>query len=640
VEEINIWLATSVPLNDPELLLFSAENMAPIVTTPGCRSVRLGKRLFVHMLTVRPVRTLFPAGEPIAYDIDVDAGRRLADLMNVKTISLPGFELPTLVLQEPEAGKLHALYGSCRKAHGPAPDMMQAAARILRDPDEGRPEVFFLGGDQIYADDVSGELLPHLTVLGAELMGKPEFVVGVPPHLHVPGADRSKFLGRAFTSGEMENHLLTFGEWVAMYLFSWNPEMWIRTSRFPDEAAIPHSDASYGARESQLALANVVTYTTFDDHEITDDWFLNHAWMKKTRRLQWPNDIMLNGLCAYWAFQGWGNDPAAFTDEQLEAVVTYVGGGDSTPAKAFMLKGDGWSYLAPTSPPTLVLDTRTMREESRDYKDVRPPYKQDDNSPLKLKYGYEPAPINTTRDVNAARLLGTGMRKRLRELVAEASTASPLIVIAPAPIFGFRPIEEVQELVGGYSAAAGDLESWAANSRNIVDFVRLLFGGGIRFAVVLSGDVHYGFEMAASISAPNSTVHVAQLCSSAIKNHPTGYQGVGAKVLRHTGVRGHEIAWWDWASGDDDGPITRFHVNNSMAFRDLLDKHKPSFTIAERLHDRDGGGVIVKNNLGELKVDEKSVTNRFWIGNGHRITATDHTTWTTDNWPAPRVWHE
>jgi hypothetical protein len=251
-----------------------------------------------------------------------------------------------------------------------------------------------------------------------------------------------------------------------------------------------------------------------------------------------------------------------------------------------------------------------------------------------LKYGSE-SENYTTRDTNAPRLLGADERARLRRLIAGAG--SPIIVVAPAPVFGFRPIEEMQELAGGLSPAGGDFESWAANPRNTVDFVRLLGEEGIDQAIVLSGDVHYAFEMAVTVSLGSRTIHVAQFCSSAMKNRPTGVQLIGSKILRHTGLRKRAISWWVF--GNDDGAIYRLWNTRTRLYNKTLDDYgDPTFIVSEFLHDRDGGGVIIKNNIGEFIVNGTEVQHRFWLPRGPSDFApTDFTVWEPAAWPAPRA---
>lgn len=67
-----------------------------------------------------------------------------------------------------------------------------------------------------------------------------------------------------------------------------------------------------GSRGRPGVLANCATYMIFDDHEVTDDWFLNASWMNRVRASPFGRNGVRNGVIAYVAFQGWGNHPARF----------------------------------------------------------------------------------------------------------------------------------------------------------------------------------------------------------------------------------------------------------------------------------------------------------------------------------------
>lgn len=181
-----------------------------------------------------------------------------------------------------------------------------------------------------------------------------------------------------------QSHLLCFGEWCAMYLMAWSPALWPRTadgtkvrlrgtsallpvsvtiaalehylhvptSRFVTtgplaqllDNALPIVKASqafeknrretweayrdpamqYGSTVPYVrrVLANTPTYMMFDDHEITDDWFVNRDVARRLLGLEpgagdfWGHEvgprILRNGLSAYAVFQHWGNVPEDF----------------------------------------------------------------------------------------------------------------------------------------------------------------------------------------------------------------------------------------------------------------------------------------------------------------------------------------
>jgi hypothetical protein len=105
-----------------------------------------------------------------------------------------------------------------------------------------RPALLLLTGDQIYADDVSIALLAMLKEKAAILIGtmRPELLplkmdalgqISYQDPQNIPLHRRNKFLHdneSGFTSGESENHLLSFGEFAAMYIYVFgNAENWL-----------------------------------------------------------------------------------------------------------------------------------------------------------------------------------------------------------------------------------------------------------------------------------------------------------------------------------------------------------------------------------------------------------------------------
>ena len=69
----------------------------------------------------------------------------------------------------------------------------------------------------------------------------------------------------------------------------------------------------------QRALANVPTYMIFDDHDVTDDFFLNPMWRDRVLTSRLGQAVMRNAMLAYALFQDWGNDPVAYeTDPKAE----------------------------------------------------------------------------------------------------------------------------------------------------------------------------------------------------------------------------------------------------------------------------------------------------------------------------------
>jgi hypothetical protein len=176
-----------------------------------------------------------------------------------------------------------------------------------------------------------------------------------------------------------DSHLMSFGEFCAMYLAVWCnavwelqadgkpklatvdeifsvppdplPQIWELTACFPDrDECIPRSDRTalqkymdekrtkkkgdfelahatlttfYDALPRvRRALANVPTYMVFDDHDVTDDWNLGRAWRDRVFTSHLGRHIITNALVAYAAFQDWGNDPLRYREGSFKNLLT------------------------------------------------------------------------------------------------------------------------------------------------------------------------------------------------------------------------------------------------------------------------------------------------------------------------------
>jgi hypothetical protein len=322
-----------------------------------------------------------------------------------------------------------------------------------------RPHQLFLTGDQIYADEVPRPLLHMLSNFSKEIFGTEieqlplidksaaskvsSFDANV---LNFPIGHRHNLIlneaGMTTTAGE--SHLMSFAEFCAMYLYVWSNVGW---GDFPaggvpekaDDFKLPqnwdtqvpavvrdaitkksngevadlkeddYTDDVYKRDLARLtefhrtlpkvrrALANVPTYTIFDDHEITDDWYLTATWRDRVLGSPLGSAIIRNGMAAYALFQGWGNDPVKFqprigvTEKQpheqlLEQIPQFMpsrglSGPDTAAGKIETLLGldlrndialDGsyaetnpplkWTYVVPGEKhQVLVLDCRTRR---------------------------------------------------------------------------------------------------------------------------------------------------------------------------------------------------------------------------------------------------------------------------------------
>ncbi|NQE38285.1 hypothetical protein E5S67_06070 [Microcoleus sp. IPMA8] len=126
-----------------------------------------------------------------------------------------------------------------------------------------------------------------------------------------------------------KSHLFSLGEYYAMYLLVWSPVLWCE--RFPKGKDIcPNSkQAKVWDREVveldgfvrnlwrvRRALANIPTYMICDDHDVSDDLYLNREWCYRVLGKPLGRRVVQNALLAYAVFQAWGNTPAQFDREK------------------------------------------------------------------------------------------------------------------------------------------------------------------------------------------------------------------------------------------------------------------------------------------------------------------------------------
>jgi len=460
-----------------------------------------------------------------------------------------------------------------------------AIQATLDDP-IARPHQLVLTGDQIYADDVSPALLRHLTTYGNSLLGWTERVTvptlhwlgderdptekpiddpSLGTYLRQPIVN-SEFRGSAGMSTEEGHcHLIGLAEFCAMYLLAWSEDA--HPAALPDwhdlvpkgpwrDTTYPLGDWSFGVEPSWLewdrnavtgkleqaypavrartqkflqsvpvvrrALANIPTYMMFDDHEITDDWYLDGAWLQSVWSSDLGRRIVSNGLMAYTVFQAWGNDPAAFSApaskgrELLLAIQEWRGSGE--PELLHMQRLFGVSM--PWSPAPVLRNERVLF----DFEVAWPRHRLvalDTRTWRKLVPG------------QSAELIDSGTP--FKQMVSERLGARPAgieitFVVSPPPVFGLTLLESVAQPLSASAhnvhisrrkrkgAYAADAEYFARSPAVFEQLLSVLQHGAP--VVILSGDVHYGFSVRCdywSDALPDGVV-IAQLVSSSLKN--------------------------------------------------------------------------------------------------------------------------
>jgi hypothetical protein len=557
---------------------------ASIIGIGDTKSLRLGERLHIALVSAHPFKpetanvpknininntadtnfastydAEFPTDELLAYDIEITynngqsiESRKLKDLGLIDGKNSIAYNdrnsdknninnnskgitnellLPTFFLRGQKTS-LSILHGSCRKLHGKGVDCLAAADELISssvDDLHKRPSSLFLTGDQIYADDVSSLLIQHLTQLSIKLMGYEEEIEGINRKLSEIGVgERQELVQKyaGFTSENAGNHLLSFGEYSAMHILAWNSEIWPQT--YPNLLAIASHNKDKNkkywkkqyfneikqlekARNALPAIrrvfANTPIYMVCDDHDITDDWNITKEWYEAVRSSTCGKQIVTNGLAAYWAFQAWGNDPSSFGENFIHIVAENLGKiGNITvnEKKAFenyLWNFNRWTFVAPITPCTIFLDCRTRRH-----------YDSLDGPPQLLNE-------EELQSISEAAYSNANYKK-----------GDVLIMISPTPVLGFDLAEDLQKYLASKSSVyKWDLETWAANERGFVRFIKFIIEAlGPRHCIFLSGDVHYGFTISATftlLSQENGytrlekgpSLQISQLNSSALK---------------------------------------------------------------------------------------------------------------------------
>jgi hypothetical protein len=441
----------------------------PLAQSPVTPTLRVGAQLHLAEVTVQLPDTAgvsFQADSLYSYDLAItDASDTVHTLETLHMLEegffdgharLPlGFEpglLPSFAPPPSELTNLNLLYGSCRLPGHPTPDALAMVDDLIfgddryKDP-RARPHQLFLGGDQIYADDVTRmhmlvveeaavpligttgdqefpdpiEHLPLDQVLRREDEAKAKdptpldgyadedpAVTAADPlipadRIHFPEGRRLQLTlhDAQLTSKDGSSHILSLGEFAALYISVWSPAIWgtevvgakfapdstapaqaqpfrwdqelppfvkgkreegaivLPSINFPKRVAghlyvvprekpqPPKSDAEKAKDEFekqkslrqefailqefhrnlpkvQRALANVPTYMVLDDHDITDDFFLNPVWRTRVLGRKLGQAILGNGMIAYALFQDWGNDPVTYESGPKAQLLTLV----------------------------------------------------------------------------------------------------------------------------------------------------------------------------------------------------------------------------------------------------------------------------------------------------------------------------
>jgi hypothetical protein len=515
----------------------------------GCRCLAAGERLY-YLLIDLALDAPLPLDTWIDYRVALrpaDGGAWDDVTADDPALCYPGRPSPGFVLPARLGAVLH---GSCRKPHHPRGEGLRQAdgllARLLEQataasevPDPGRagdadlpawPSALVLTGDQVYADDVAGPMLRAIHALIARLGLPNESLPGVaaggvgdaaalyrhpaayyrretllPRHKRNYALVEVVFGGvekPVFTTDSAHNHLVTLAEVLAAYLLSWSPVPWRVVEVDPPQGLDAETRALFereraaiddfveGLSAVRRLFAHLPVAMIFDDHDISDDWNLSREWEEVAYGHPFSKRIIGNALLAYLVNQGWGNRPEAFDDDLLAGLQQGLDapGGDAHDACIErLLRFDGWHYQWPTSPPLVVIDSRTHRWRS---------------------------------EKSARRPSGLMDWESLTELQHVLLGREAVVLVSPAPVFGVKLIEVIQRLFTWFGRPLMvDAENWMAHpgaAQTILDIFR--HPDTPRHFVILSGDVHYSFVYDVELRGHERGPDIWQICSSGLRN--------------------------------------------------------------------------------------------------------------------------
>lgn len=513
-----LWLVCSN--DEPITPSFSVD-----IRSSETESVTVGRHAIIKRLNVTFEKPL-THNQYVEYDLTLN-GQSLQQLcphIIYKSKSRPGF-----VFKEQIDRIVH---GSCRRPHHNAEDglvRLDAELEKTLDVPQQRPALMLHTGDQVYVDDVAGPTLKAINET-IELLGLFEEVIKEAPVRHseemrghlssfynrdamLPDTETNealteRFFGGVrkpiFTSSNAKNHLISFNEVIAMYLLVWSPTLWKKLGLEPPEnlttaqlelfeqEKVGIFDFQKGLPQVARALANIPNYMIFDDHDITDDWNLSALWEATVYEHPFSRRIVGNAVAGYLLCQAWGNSAEGLSEltEQFKSVSASSGFLDTEKYDDFitqLLACDQWDYEINRKPKVIVLDTRTQRWRS---------------------------------ERNRAKPSGLMDWEALSQFQQKLLNQQSVIVVSPAPMFGVKLIETIQEVFTFFGRPLlVDAENWMAHKGSAEVMLNIFAHRSTpQNFTILSGDVHYSFAYDVRLKHKRSGPRIWQITSSGIKN--------------------------------------------------------------------------------------------------------------------------
>ncbi|MDY7013740.1 MAG: PhoD-like phosphatase, partial [Cyanobacteriota bacterium] len=570
-EAVTVWFALKAPQR-VTLRVYATRDGRQVqrdrVLLEGTlKTVPLGQFLHIAAVTAKPTgASRLEPGQIYAYDLSFEhSDETLSSALNATdlpyaAVSYFEHQLPTFALPPAELKDLKLIHCSCNKPHGGGRDVFPQLDRWLERVATdaiARPHQLFLTGDQIYGDDVADPLLWRIREVSRRLLGW-EAPLDLPPDTCLDPGKRSELAerGAGFTAmlpnkpEKAKSHLLSWGEYCTMYLLVWSPILWPR--RFPagrrvctdaksarqwDREVKAIARFAGGLARVRRVLANIPTYTICDDHDVSDDWYLNREWCDRVASKPLGRQALQHGLLGYALFQAWGNTPEQFAGSSGASFFQAVEQWSSSRGSDRQAWHEMGNYLGMPR-----LDPQTGRPQYRRdgevlvldrderafnwYYAVRSPQHEVLAIDTRAWRGY---PVGAETHAPPMLLCPQAFEEQLQRPLegADRSDDRITLVIFPTNLVSLGIIDRVHhwQLKRGQTFGSDVGDSWNMHSGAFIQLLETLTQQRDRL-VILSGDIHYScavrltYWSCTSSGGTRSTRAsvLAQLTSSATKN--------------------------------------------------------------------------------------------------------------------------
>jgi hypothetical protein len=484
-----------------------------VATSPSTPTIALGSGL--HVALVEATATLEP-GATYEYDLTFvknGIGQSLSAFgllsgafpLGYADNALPSFRVPPLRRADLTLGQ-----ASCHKVHGDlGSDAFVALDAVIAADRAKRPHLLIHTGDQIYADDVDDGVLAIVRRAAQtwmpEVYQREVITDGASryfPAQLAPGT-REEVSSRAGLTEPSKSRLLAFSEYLCMHFATWSPVAW----RSPGAIALKPAvkDFVLGVPRIRRVLANVSSLMMFDDHEVSDDWFIDETWRSTVLKTGLGRTILRNALLAYAICQDWGNKPNH-----------YAGNGAGSWLPPYVT----WDSTHNTA--VHLTDTSAVGETLLDV----------GTHPAPAPFVWHHSLVFAGADWLFA-ALNTRTRRQLftdappglieppaitEQLPDNLPVDRTLILLSPAPLAELRPIDRLpRDWLSRDKRLTVDAEPWTYNGNAFWTLLDRL--ARWKLVVVLSGDVHHAYSAGGELFSPSPErrTRVIQLTSSGTK---------------------------------------------------------------------------------------------------------------------------